>query len=341
MTEPQKPATNSDEIDLGVLFSKIGDFFKSIGLGIMRFLALVRRVPLENKALFTLLIIGAIVIGFSYSSFLKKKFYATTMILSSDYLNKRIVDNTIDKLNLLANEKDKRGLGSVLHISDSLAENIMEFKAKPFVAEADLIELEVLKEQLKSAQLDKKNGQVVEQIIKRIEIENRHAFEITVKVYNPTVVRELETALVNYFRNNDYLKKRIEITKTNLLASKQKLTRESQKLDSLKAVIYANYKNMAEQARQGSNNVILSDKAVTNPIEIYTQDITIYRESQEVNRKLYLQADFEVVDGFTQFSEPTSAGKAQIILISILMAFGLGYILVALYQFNKYLANIT
>jgi len=341
MNDSQKPVNNSDEIDLGQLFSKIGDFFKNIGLGFMRFLSLLRRVPLENKTLFILLMASALIVGFSYSNFLKKKFYATTMILSSEYLNKRILDNSIDKLNLLAQEETKRGLALELSISDSLAENIYEFAAKPFIKETDLIELEVLKEQLKNLQADKKNEKVVEQVIGRIEIENRHAFEITVKVFTPTVINQFQLALIKYFRDNEYIKKRVEIRRTNLLDRKTKLGKEMQKLDSLKAVIYSNYKNMAEQARQGSNNVILSDKAVTNPIDIYNQDINIYRELQDIDRQLYLQQDFELVDGFTEFSEPASASKSKIIAISLLVAFVLGYVLIALIQFNKYLAKLT
>jgi hypothetical protein len=341
MTENQKQVSNSDEIDLGILFSKIGDFFKNMGLGFLRFLAILRRIPLENKTLFIALILIGIAGGISYSSFLKKKFYSTTMILSSQYLNKRIVDNTIEKLNLLTDEDDKKGLASVLHISNELAKNIHDFEAKPFVAETELIELEVLKEQLKSFQSGNKNEKVIQQVIDRIEIENRHAFEITVRVYNPTVVRELETALVNYLRNNDYLKKRVEITKSNLLGRKQKLLSESQKLDSLKAVIYANYQNMAAQSRQGSNNVILSDKAVTNPIEIFKEDIDLYNEIQSIDRSLYLQNDFEVVDGFTEFSKPTSDGPIRTSGYAILIAIGLGYLLVALFSFNKYLSKLA
>lgn len=341
MTENQKQVQGSDEIDLGVLFSKIGDFFRNMGLGVMRFLALLRRVPLENKILFIALIGVGAVVGFSYSNFIKKKFYSTTMILSSDYLNKRIVDNTIEKLNLLAEEKGKKGLAQVLHIPDSLADTIHDFEAKPFVSEEEIIELELLQEQLKNLESDKKNDAVIKQIIARIQIENRHAFEITVRVYNPAVVRELEIALVNYLRNNDYLKKRVEITKSNMISRKQKLLRESQKLDSLKSVIYANYQNMAAQSRQGSNNVILSDKAVTNPIEIFNQDIGLYNEIQNIDRFLYLQNDFEVVDGFTQFSKPSSAGRVKITGYAVLIAFGLGYLLVASFSFNKYLDKLA
>ncbi len=341
MTENSKPTPSSDEIDLGVLFSKIGNFFKNMGVGFMRFLALIRRIPLENKALFGSLIFVGLAIGISYSGFFKKKFYSTTMILSSEYLNKRIMDNTIEKLNLLAEEEDKKGLARVLQISDSLASNINKFEAKPFVAEAELIELEVLKEQLKSFQATNKNEKVIEQVIGRIEIENRHAFEITVSVYNPSVVKDLEMALVKYLRNNDYLKKRVDISKSNRLARKQKLLGESLKLDSLKDVIYANYQNMAAQSRQGSNNVILSDKAVTNPIEIFKEDIDLYNEIQSIDRALYLQSDFEVVDGFTEFNKPSSDGPLRISAYSILIAIGLGYVLVALFSFNKYLDKLT
>lgn len=341
MTENPKQFTNSDEIDIGVLFSKIGDFFKSLGFGFLRFLALVRRVPLENKTLFIALILIGLAGGFWYSLTLKKKYYSTTMILSSEYLNKRIVDNTIKKLNLLAQEDGYQGLAKELNISSELAQDIQDFDARPFVAESELVELEILKEQLRSFQSDKKNEQVVQKVIERIEIENRHAYEITIRVYNPTVVGELEIALVNYFKNNDYLKKRVEITKANRLARKQKLQRESQKLDSLKAVIYENYQTMAAQSRQGSNNVILSDKAVTNPIEIFERDLTIYDEIQSIDKSLYLQDDFEVVDGFTEFSKPASVGPFRTSAYAILMAIGLGYLLVALFSFNKYLAKLA
>jgi hypothetical protein len=261
------------------------------------------------------------------------------MILSSNYLNKRLVDNAVRKLNLLAKEEDKKGIAKVLNIADSLAKNIILFESKPFISETDITELEVLKEQLKNAQEGSKNKKVVDQVVQRIEIENRHAFEITVRTYNPTVVSSLQNALVNYFRNNSYIRKRIESAKTNLEAKKVKLVEESLKLDSLKDVIYANYKSMAEQGRQGSNNVILSDKPVTNPIDVYNQDLFIYNEILSIERELYIQPDFEVVDGFTEFSEPASASLPKMLAQALLIAIGLSYVIVALRQFNKYLAS--
>ncbi len=339
MENSQKPA-QSDEIDLGQLFSKIGDFFLRIGNGFIRFIAILRNTPFHNKVLFIMLVVVGGLFSFSYSSFLKKKFYESTMILSSNYLNKRIVDSSIEKLNLLAEEESPRGLARVLKISDSLASNIVKFDAKPFVSETELVELEVLKEQLKNAGVNNKNEKVIEQVLSRIEIENRHAFEFTVRTFNPTVIKPLQDALVNYFRNNDYIKKRIEISKQNLSAKREKLLNELPKLDSLKRIIYSNYKSMAEQSRQGSNNVILSDKAVTNPIEIYNQDISLYDQVLAADRELFLQPDFEVIDGFVEFSEPSSASRSKVIAIGMLIGFAMGYVIVALRKFDKYLSRI-
>jgi len=341
MSENQKQP-NSDEIDLSVLFSKIGDFFKNIGMGFIRFFALLRRIPLQNKTLFAIATVSCTILGYVYGDLIKKTNYESSMILSSEYLNKRLVDNTIDKLNLLAEEKDKRGLAKVLNISDTLADNIVEFTAKPFVDEKDLIEMEVLKEQLKNAQVTGKNEKVIEQVINRIEIENRHAFEITVKTLNPTVISNLEVALVKFFKETDYVRKRIDIKKITLQDKKAKLLKESDKMDSLKKIIYENYKELSTSnaQRQGSStSVILSDKTVT-PLEVYEQDLLIYNEIQRIDRDLFIQPDFEVVDGFTEFSEPSSASLAKIIIIAILIGIVLSYILIALFHFNQYLARL-
>jgi len=180
----------------------------------------------------------------------------------------------------------------------------------------------------------------VDQVLKRIALENQHAFEFTIRTYSPTAIKPLQDALVDHFRKNDYVKRRMEINKTNLAARKVKLIGESKKLDSLKRVIYANYRSMAEQTRQGSNNVILSDKSVTNPLDVYSQDLSLSEQILAIDRQLYLQPDFEIVDGFTEFDEPTSASMPKIITIGILMGFVLGYLVVAIRKLDKYLSQV-
>ena len=331
----------SDEIDLGALFSKIGEFFSNLFLGFLKGIAQLRQIPLQNKTLFLSLIVISIVTAYLYSSgIISKKYYESTMILNSQYLNTRILKEKIDKLNLLAEEKNKSGLAKTLQIPQALADSISSLKSKPFVSEEEVIDLEILTEKLKNLS-EKKDSKLVDQLVGRLQIENRHSFEITARVTSPTTIKQLETALLNYFRKDEYIQKRIEINKINNTAKRLKLIRESLKLDSLKKVIFQNYQSMAQQSRQGSNNVILSDKAVTNPIDIYIQDISLYSEIQNIDRDLFIQPDFEVVSGFTQFTEPASPSLPKSIAVAILIAIGLGYAIVALLSFNKYLASLV
>lgn len=340
MDNQPKPAP-SDEIDLGALFARIGDFFKSVGLGFVRLLALIRSKPLQYKKFFALCVVAGGVLAAAYGGLLRKNFYESTMILSSNYLNLRIVESTMSKLNLLAEEKHKAGLARELHIPLDVAQDIEKLEAVPFIPEAEILDMEILREQLRGLQADKTNAKLVEKVVARLQVENQHAFEITLRMLRPSSTKVIEEALVNYFRNNDYIKKRIDITRLNALARKEKLMNESLKLDSLKVVIYSNYKNMAEQSRQGSNNVILSDRSVTNPIDVYNQDLNLYNEIQQIDRQLYLQPDFEVVDGFTEFSEPASDSLARLVAKGMLLGMAAFYVLIALIAFNNHLKKFA
>jgi hypothetical protein len=263
------------------------------------------------------------------------------MILTSDYFNKRLIENTIEKLNTFAREADKKGISRELGLVDSVAAKIIEFEVKPFIAENELIGLEVLREQLTTLAAQTKSEGVIEDVLERIEIENRHAFEITVRTLSPTIIGYIQKALVTYLHDNEYIKKRIESNQISLRARREKLINDLGEMDSLKGIIYANYKSMAVQQRQGSNNVILSDKSVTNPVEIYEQDLIIYNQLQVVDEQLRLQRDFEVVEGFTEFTEPATPGLFRTVFYSLLLGIVVAYLDVALRALNRYLISLN
>ncbi len=261
------------------------------------------------------------------------------MIISCDYLNNRILQNAVEKLNLLCLEQDRDGLASELKIDIDVAKNIRKFSFRPFVSENDLVEIEVLKEQLNNVAAEKKD--LVEKVIAKVDVENKHAFQIDVLIYNPDIVKNLETAIVNYFANNEYIKRRVEVNRQNLQTRQTKLIQESNKLDSLKQVLYQNLQSMARQNREGSNNVILSDKYLTDPMAIYAEDLNLHNELLEINRRLYVQPEFELVDGFTTFKEPENASLLKILGISALISWGLGYLIIGLWRFDQYLASFS
>jgi hypothetical protein len=336
MDNQKQENQHSSEMDLGQLFSRFGDALVSFGHWTMRSIAEIRKVTLKYKALFIVLIVISIGIGVAYSKYYKKKFFESSMILSSEYMNKRIVENSLKKLNILAGEESKSGLAKALGISDSVAQNIVYFEGKTFVEEKEVVELQVLKEQLKNSKLELENPKVIDDVIKRLEVENRHAFEFTVRLYRPEDFKLLEKGLVHYFKSNEYILKRLKINKSNLIGLRAKLQGDANKLDSLKSVMYDNFKNMAQPDRRGSNNVIL-DQPITNPIDIYSMGLRIYEELQETDKKIFLESDFEIVTGFTEMNVPASATTSQIAITSMLIGVLISYIIIALISFNIYL----
>lgn len=339
MDETKPKNQSSDEIDLSQVFKWIGNGFRNFGNSILTSIANLRQLFFDNKIFFVAIITIGIVLGAVYSELLSKKYYKSSMILSCDYLNRRIVESTIEKLNLLCDESEREGLAKELKIPIAIAENIVEFESKPFVSEDDIVEMEVLKEQLNNVAADKKD--VVKKVIAKLEVDNKSAFQISILITDSDVVNNLDSAIVNYFKSNEYVKRRIEITRSNLLQKKSKLILESGRLDSLKSVLFRSFDNIARQSKQGSNNVILSEKPLTDPLSVFSQDLNFYNEIQSIDTRLYLQPDFEVVDGFTAFKEPESASLAKVLVISFLVSWLAGYLILGLFKFDRYLATIS
>lgn len=340
MEENKTKNQTSDEIDLSQLFRWIGKGFSNFGQGILNALAALRNTFFKNKVFFAIVIVSGLTLGAIYSEALTKKFYKSSMILSCDYLNSRIINNTVDKLNLLADEKDRVGLAEELNIDIATAKNITEFSAKPFVSEKDLIELEVLKEQLTNVASEKKD--IVNKVLSKIDIENKRAFLIEVTVLNPDIIKNLEQSIVNYFQSNSYIKSRTEINRANLLDRKNKLTRESKKLDSLKTVLFQNLTSLSKPSGQneGSSSFVLSDKYRADALEVFTKDLDLHNQIQNIEFLLNVKPDFEVIDGLTSFKEPDSASLPKVLVISFFLSWIGGYLLLGIFRLDKYLASI-
>lgn len=336
MEDQKHKANSSDEIDLAQFFRWIGRGFSDIGRSIIAGIAGLRNLFYRNRVFFVGIIMLGLVLGAVYSRVLKKDYYKSSMVLSCNYLNTQILDNTIQKFNLLADEKDREGLQQVLELDPMTAKNIQKFEFKPFVSEDDVVEMEVLREQLNNVTGEKK--ELVEKVIDRLQIENKNAYEISVYVYDPSAVKPLEKALVDYFKNSSYIRLRIESTRLNLQARKAKLQKELRKLDSLKTAIFKNYTALAEGGR-GSNNVMVGDEGLTNPVEVFRADLAMHEELQKVEERLYLNPDFEVVDGFTSFKEPESASLLDVLAISLILSIVIGYLILGAYKFDRMLAE--
>lgn len=341
MEESRPKTSTSDEIDLSQLFRWIGKGFSNFGQGILNSLADLRYTFFNNRLFFGITITVGLLLGLLYSEFLSKKFYKSSMILSCEYLTIKVVNSSIEKLNQLAKEKDRLGLASELNIDKEIAKNILEFKAAPFTSENDAIELEGIKEKLKN--LSQNNEDFIKKTMKIIESENRKAYLIEVKVRNPEIIKNLEQSIANYFQSINYIRTRLKVNREILLERKSKLLRESQKLDSMKFAIFQNLASLSRPSNNGggANNFIMSDQYSAEAVQLFATDLSIHSEIQEIDYKISTNNAFEVVDGLTSFKEPDSASLPEILVISFFASWVLGYLILGLFKFDRYLAKLS
>ena len=120
MSELQRnPKSSEDEIDLTQLFSAIGSFFNSIGNSVVSTIVRIKRRSIQFK--WIIIIGGVLGIILSQLYYTAKPIYSSSMLLRSEYFNGRIVDNRIEKLNLLCGDKDRIGLSNALGIDKEVA----------------------------------------------------------------------------------------------------------------------------------------------------------------------------------------------------------------------------
>ena len=343
----EQKSTSAGEIDLGNFFRWIGTGFSSLGKGFVMTLARLRKIFADNGKYFLIWLLAGLAAGVIYLQFIEKNFYSSSMILKSDYLNSRIIENSIGKLNELCEEKDREGLASTLKIGTETAKNIKSFSSEHFLTENELIGSEILKDQLTRLLKDQREAmdadqrKMVENIVEKIEIAYIQSFKIEVEVYDPQVVQALEEALVNFFRSNPYVSKRIASREVFLVKRVEKMARESRKLDSLKKVFYENFEKMAEQSLSGKNNAVISDKYFFDPVRIYDTDLAMDEKISELKDEMSIKPYFEVVDGLTAFRKPDNFSLPVLLILSSIGSILIGLLLLGLKHLNTYLRSLT
>ncbi len=328
---------SDDEIDLRKIFQAIGKGFIKIGDGFVNLLIRLRRVSISYKYLLIAMIILGGVAGIAFNK-VSKPYYKTSMLISSSYFNTRLIENTFDKLNTLCKEEEKTGLAKLLKVNIEIAEDIKEFDFEPLVSEQDQIDIEILKLKLTDLAVEEKD---LNKVIEQLYVQNKRAYIFSVDVYNNAIIESLEASLVGYLKNNPYVKNRIDINKKNGLKLIEKLKVDIKQLDSMKQLFNLNMKANADRKGESStSNVYVGESGTLNPAGFYNQSKSLYKELQATETALELGTDFEVRDSFTVFTVPESPSMLKAVVYSVVLFFGLGYLLIMFIEINKYLSRI-
>lgn len=191
--------TSDDEIDLGKVFEKIGDFFLNTLL-----------VFFKNIKTFIIVFVVGMVLTLGLY-FLQKPVFISEMTISSRFLTNEFCSVLITNLNKLVEEGNYNQLGHFLKIDRKLVEDI------------DEIEYQNLNKRYQ----DIENDTVLLQT----------PFKVVVKVKDNSVLDTLGGSIAYYIKNNKYARKREKIEIQNLKDQIEMLSLQRKSLDSLKQVV--------------------------------------------------------------------------------------------------------
>jgi hypothetical protein len=195
--------------------------------------------------------------------------------LLSDILTESYSERITESLDNLIKEDNTKVLSGRLGITQDEAEEISQ------------IEIESVKQESKDEKAESS------------------IFIITVKIKENTILPKLEKGIIEYLRNNEFVKIRVNQRLTYYNTMIDKIGIEINSLDSLKKRLF-----LGQPIYSKSAEMMLVD-----PTNIYSKIIELNREQINLKNSLELVNSIQLVEGFTVFEKPASP-KLSISLVS-------------------------
>jgi hypothetical protein len=250
----------------------------------------VRAIRNNFWPLLTFFVLGT-ALGFVYY-YSSKKIYENKMIVSSKIMTESYSKKLVDNLNQYIREGNKKAIGEQLGISQQTVEALSYINIESPYSNAG----EISKE------------------------EDRNYFVITVGVFSQDILADLQTGLINYFENNEYVKVRVNQKREFFKTIIAKTDQEIKDLEILKTKIYSG------DFFQKSNNAVMFDPTVVN-----TKILDLTREKIKYQNDLELVNSVQLLEGFTRFDKPVK----PLLSLSLVAGSSVGILMVVLFLIFK------
>lgn len=239
----------------------------------------------HKRFLFLSSILG-LVIGIGFYFLLPPK-YESEMIVQSDILTESYSERLTENLDRLIEEKNDSLLGVRLKLTREEAEDIKSIE-------------------IKSVKKNTTGSKEKEETI----------FIITADVIDKNILSRLQDGLLNYLRNNEFVKIRVKQREQTYLLMIDKVGQEIKSLDSLKKRLF-----QGKPIYSSTSEMMLVD-----PTNIYSKIIELSKQQIDYKNALELHNSIQLIEGFTAFKKPKSP-KLSVALVSGLAAGFFGGIL--------------
>ncbi len=136
-------------------------------------------------------------------------------------------------------------------------------------------------------------------------------FVVTVVTGEKALFPRLEEGIVNYLRNNEYVKTRVSQRERTYTLMIEKLDQEIQSLDSLKTRLF-----QGKPVYTKSSEMMLVD-----PTNIYSKIIELNKQRIDYKNSLELYNSIQLIEGFTPFNKPASPKLSTMLLAGFALGF--------------------
>jgi len=275
----------NEEIDLSKLIKSIYNGFYNI------IYTLLKRIYVLI-ALTTVITVVALILFFISEPVVK-----ANMTVSSKYITNEFCFDLLETLNNLAYEQNYNQLSYQLGMSLKNVQKIKKIEFKNFNEKYEKLDQDTILLGL--------------------------PFKIEVIVTGPEVLDTLQTSLVNYLANQEYVKIRERINKQNLTSRIESLHSQIMSMDSLKQEA----KRSLSPRAGGAGGFVFGQPY--EPLNIYRENFSFFQKELDFRKELELSKSFEVINGFTKLT-PKRSGLLKTVGFSILASIAI-YILLTMF----------
>jgi hypothetical protein len=274
--------THSEEIDLFYLFRPVGGLLRKTGSLISYYFLTLR----ANLLLFFAIVFVLSALGFSLRYFVPS-FYVTqgtfaSRLLPPDYC--AILTESLDK------QLGEPSLAATLHLSDGAADNIQSISLTPM---NELLEM---------------------------KDSNLRSFRIRMRLNNMETLDTIQKALIGYFENNEYVAKRKEELRRNLMALRLDIISKIASLDSVARIV-----NSSIMPRSSGQGIILGQPI--DPVNVYKAQVNYYQQKLEIDRDLANLDNIEVIQSFYKLARPNFPKFNLVFLWAFVVSVGIALFL--------------
>ncbi len=280
----------SEEIDLGQLFTLIGNvfnkFFQFVGnilKGLFHYLIVFLQFVQRHFWKFTIAaFIG--LIGGGYWDYVSEPVYKSSMVVEPNFNSVQQLYNNIEFYNELAEEEEYESLAEALKISLEDATSMKEFSIESFSDQTQKIKQfsDFIQE------LDTLSQKMVdyEDYLKNFNNINAKFHKITIESRNPKVAKNSQYAIVSSIENNQYFRLQKQINEVNLSLQDSIIGRQMEEIDSLQK-FYRKIQTLEASKPEGATSINLAEgrSEKTPEIELLDQIKQLKTEIVELNDK--------------------------------------------------------